>query len=65
MFACVRSKWGTEYPEKQDLARIDMKVETTKAPVELFVISLAQAGKGGVLKLEWENTVASVNFTGK
>jgi len=58
-------QWGTVYDEKQDLARIDMKVETTKAPVELFTISLAQAGKGGVLKLEWENTVASVSFTGK
>ena len=42
-----------------------MKVEKTKAPVEMFVISLAQAGKGGLLKLEWENTIASVEFSEK
>lgn len=58
-------QWGTVYNQDQDLARIDMKVEKTSAPVEQFVISLAPAGKGGVLKLEWENTRASVNFTEK
>jgi hypothetical protein len=58
-------QWGTQYDEKQDLARIDMKVETSKAPIELFSISLAQSGKGGTLKLEWENTIASVAFTEK
>lgn len=59
-------QWGTVYDEKQDLARIDMKVEKTAAPVEMFVISLASAGnKGGVLKLEWENTSASVSFKEK
>jgi hypothetical protein len=58
-------QWGTQYDQGQDLARIDMKVEKTKAPVEQMVISLAQAGKGGVLKMDWENTSASVNFTAK
>jgi hypothetical protein len=58
-------QWGTQYNQGQDLARIDMKVEKTKAQVEQMVISLAQAGKGGVLKMEWENTSASVNFTVK
>jgi hypothetical protein len=58
-------QWGTQYSQGQDLARIDMKVEQTKAPVEQMVISLAQAGKGGVLKMDWENTSASVNFTVK
>lgn len=58
-------QWGTEYNEKMDLARIDMKVEKTAAPVEQFTISLAKADKGGVLKMEWENTSASVNFTAK
>jgi hypothetical protein len=58
-------QWGTQYDQGQDLARIDMKVEKTMAPVEMMVISLAPAGKGGVLKMEWENTSASVNFTEK
>lgn len=58
-------QWGTQYDEKQDLARIDMQVGKTAAPVEQFLITLAPAGKGGVLKLEWENTSATVNFTEK
>ncbi len=59
-------QWGIPYKpeyEKTELARVDMKVEKTKAPVEQMVISLAPAGKGGVLKLEWENTSASVAFS--
>jgi hypothetical protein len=59
-------QWGTVYDEKQDLARIDMKVAKTAAPVEMFVISLAPAGnQGGLLKMEWENTSASVSFKEK
>jgi hypothetical protein len=56
---------GTSYVQEQDLARIDLKLEKTTAPVEQMVISLAQAGKGGVLKMEWENTSASVSFIEK
>jgi Protein of unknown function (DUF2911) len=58
-------QWGTVYNQEQDLARIDMKIEKMPAPVEQMAISLADAGKGGVLKMEWENTRASVNFTEK
>jgi Protein of unknown function (DUF2911) len=58
--------WGTPYKyESSELARIDMKVEKTSAPVEEMVLSLAPAGNGGVLKMEWENTRASVTFTEK
>lgn len=42
-----------------------MKVEKTAAPVEQFTISLVKADQGGVLKLEWENTSASVTVTAK
>ncbi len=60
--------WGTPYKpdyEKTELARIDMKAGKTKAPVEQMVISLSPAGGGGELKMEWDNTSASVNFTEK
>jgi DUF2911 family protein len=60
--------WGTPYKpeyEKSELARVDMKVEKTSAPVELMVISLDKAGKGGALKMNWENTSASINFVEK
>jgi hypothetical protein len=50
------------YDEKQDLGRVDMKVGKTSAPIEQFTITLAKSGNGGVMKLEWENTSASVDF---
>lgn len=58
-------QWGTQYDEKQDLARIDMKAGKTAAPVEQFLVTLAPQGQGGVLKLEWENSSAMVNITEK
>lgn len=54
-------QWGTQYDEKQDLARVDLKVETLPAPLELFTITLAAAGaNAGTLTLEWETTKLSV-----
>jgi len=56
------NQWGTVYDEKQDLGRVDMKVDKTSAPVEQFTIKLSKSDKGGVMKLEWENTSASIDF---
>ena len=51
-------QWGAfSYKDADDLGRTDMKVGKTGAPVEQFTISLT----GGVLKLEWENTSATVD----
>jgi len=56
-------QWGAfNYDPKQDLGRVDMKVAKTAAPVEQFTITLAKAGSGGVLKMQWENTSASVDL---
>jgi hypothetical protein len=62
----VADQFGAfNYDEKQDLGRVDMKVGKTSAPVEQFTITLAKSGNGGVMKLEWENTSASVDFQAK
>jgi len=54
-------QWGTNYEQGQDLARIDMKKESLSAPVEQFTISFEPAsGNATVLRLDWENTRASV-----
>jgi hypothetical protein len=59
----VSDQWGAfSYDQKQDLGRTDMKVGKTSAPVEQFTITLAKAGNGGVMKMEWENTSASVDL---
>ncbi len=54
-------QWGTEYNQDQDLARVDMKVSKTDAPVEQFTISWKRNGADRAdLVMEWENTRASV-----
>ena len=55
-------QWGTEYNQGQDLARIPMKVTQRSSGLELFTISFDKTGgNSATLKLEWENTIASVD----
>jgi hypothetical protein len=56
------NQWGTVYDEKQDLGRVEMEIGKTSAPVEQFTITLSKSDNGGVMKLDWENTAASVAF---
>jgi hypothetical protein len=56
---------GTDYAADSDLARLDLKVEQLPRPVEQFTISVEPQGTGGVLKLEWETTRASIPFVKK
>ena len=54
-------EWGTAYPgPDNDLARIDMKVSKTSTPVENFTIAFDQSAGACTLRMEWENTRASV-----
>jgi len=55
-------QWGTRYDQNQDLARIPMKVTQRPEGLELFTISFDKTGgDSAILKLEWENTIASVD----
>jgi hypothetical protein len=59
-------EWGTAYPgPENDLGRIDMKASKTSAPVENFTIAFDQTGNGCTMRMEWENTRASVDITSK
>jgi Protein of unknown function (DUF2911) len=59
-------EWGTNYPgEKEDLARVPMSVSKTASPVENFTIAFDQAGGKCTLRMEWENTGASVEIAEK
>jgi len=59
-------QWGTAYSQGQDLARVDMKVTQRPSGLELFSISLDKtSGNSATLKLEWENTIASVDVKEK
>jgi opacity protein-like surface antigen len=59
-------QWGTVYDQAQDLARVDLKVGATAAPVEQFTITLAGTGAAaGLLTMEWENTKLTIPFAVK
>lgn len=59
-------EWGTAYPgPENDLARVDMKVAKTAAPVENFTIAFDKGASGCTLRMEWENTSASVSIATK
>ena len=56
-------EWGIPYKyESDELARVDMHASKTSAPVENFTIAFDQMGGGCTLRLEWENTRASVDI---
>lgn len=56
-------QWGIPYKyESEELARVDMQVAKLSAAVEQFTITLTGGKNGGVLKLDWEMTSASVDF---
>lgn len=57
-------QWGTVYDEKQDLARVPMTKKALTEPLEQFTISIDDgSGPGGVIKLAWNKTEASVPVT--
>jgi hypothetical protein len=59
-------QWGTQYDEKQDLARIELKKEALEKPVDQFTMAISKnPSGGGIVKLSWENTQFSVPFTVK
>ena len=54
-------QWGTNYDEKQDLARVDMQKSALPQPVEQFTISFDKKDDSTAnLNLDWENTRVSV-----
>jgi hypothetical protein len=59
-------EWGIPYKyEADELARVDMQVSKTSAPVENFTISFHEMGNGCHMYLDWENTRATVELTEK
>lgn len=59
-------QWGTVYDETKDFARIDMKMESPKEPVEQFTVSFDKKDeKRAALSLTWETTRVSVDVEAK
>ena len=57
-------QWGTQYEEKQDLVRVELKKQASSAPADQFTMAVEKgADGGGVIKLIWEDTEYTVAFT--
>lgn len=55
-------QWGTEHDAKLDLAAVLLKQTKAAAPAEKVTISLAQAGKGGEITIQWGDLKLSTAF---
>jgi hypothetical protein len=59
-------EWGIPYKyEKDELAKVDMKVSKLDSPVENFTITYEKSGSGCTMELDWETTRASVDISAK
>ena len=59
-------QWGVGVDEKNDLARVDLKKSTLDTPVHQLAISVEKnPSGGGVIKIKWEDTEYSADFTTK
>lgn len=59
-------QWGLTYDEKQDLARIDLKMDSVATPVNQLTLAVERnPGGGGILKVTWEQTQFSLPFAVK
>jgi hypothetical protein len=56
-------QWGTQYDERQDLARFPVSVRQLPAPVDTFTITLdRRKALTGSITMKWEQTLISVPF---
>jgi hypothetical protein len=56
-------QWGTQYDERQDLARFPVFVRQLSVPVDTFTIALEwRKAFTGLITMKWERTLISVPF---
>ena len=59
-------EWGLAYDKSHDLGRTAMTMSKPPSKVETYKMTLSSlGGNRGALRLEWENTAATVDFTVK
>ena len=56
-------QWGTMYDANNDLGRAEMMLEELSEPVEQHTFSIDEKVDGGVLKIEFGTTRASIKFS--
>jgi len=58
-------QWGVPVDEKNDLARVDVKKDSTDKSVDQLTITVKKEGTSGAILISWENTQYSAPFTVK
>ena len=53
-------QWGTDYHADQDFAKIPMALGKQAPSLEEFTISVEPQGDASVLKLAWDDRIATV-----
>ena len=57
-------EWGIPYKyESEELARVPMSVTRLSSPIENFTISFDSTDGSCTMRMSWENTQASIEFT--
>jgi hypothetical protein len=56
-------QWGIPVQEDADLGRVDLKKTNLDKQLDQLTLSVAAEGAGGVIKIQWEKTQYSVDFT--
>jgi hypothetical protein len=62
-FSKTVGRWGIPVDQKNDLVRVDVKKEPLSPALNQLAIAIEKADNGGVLKIMWEDSQYTVNFT--
>ena len=57
-------QWGLEYHQNMDLGRVPMDLSPSPRLIDVWKMTLSSTGGNkGLLRTEWEKTIASIPFT--
>jgi len=65
VFNKQHGQWGTQHDAAQDLVSAPLKQSQPAESVEMVTITLAAAGEGGVISIEWGTMKVTASFTAK
>jgi hypothetical protein len=64
IFSKQLGQWGTQYDEKQDFARVDLKKDALEKTADQLMLAISKnSSGGGLLEIMWEDTQYSAAFT--
>ncbi len=62
VFNSQTGQWGMEHDPGKDVYKVPLKKEALSSSVEVYLISLKEAPKGGIFQMEWGTTKLSADF---